>query len=72
MFGSKRNELIEEGWTEFDNEDLYYSSPNIITMVMSRRRIYAGHVARMREEKCMKGFDGKLNRRNSLRRPRRS
>jgi hypothetical protein len=56
------NELIEEGWTEFYNEDHYYSTANIIRMIKLRRRICTGHVARMREEECMEGFGGKVRR----------
>jgi hypothetical protein len=62
MFGPKRNELIEEGWTEFYNEDLYYSSADIIKVIKSRRRICAGHVTRMREEECMKRLGRKARR----------
>jgi hypothetical protein len=38
-------------WRQLHNEGLHnmYSSPNIITMIKSRRMRWAGHVARMEE-----------------------
>jgi hypothetical protein len=47
-FGPKRDE-VTGGWRRLHNEDLHnlYSSPNIITMIKSRRTRWAGHVARM-------------------------
>jgi hypothetical protein len=52
MFGPKRGELKGE-WSKFHNEELHnlYSSPNIIRQIKSRRMRWAGHVARMGEER---------------------
>jgi len=46
------------------NEELsdLYSSPNIVRVIKSRRMRWAGHVARMGEERGRKGL-GKGNRR---------
>jgi hypothetical protein len=49
IFGPKRE---EDGlWRKLHNDELHnlYSSSNIIGMIKSRRRRWAGHVARMRE-----------------------
>jgi hypothetical protein len=46
--------IIENNFTiAFDNEELQnlYSSPDIIRQVKSRRMRWAGHVARMEEER---------------------
>jgi transcription termination factor 2 len=41
--------LLEYAWRKLRNEELHnlYSSPNIITMLKSRRMRWGGHVARM-------------------------
>jgi hypothetical protein len=51
VFGTKRNGVIE-GWRKLLNEELHnlYFSPNIITMMKSRRMRCVGHVTRMGEE----------------------
>jgi hypothetical protein len=51
------------------NEELrnLYSSPNIIRIIKLRRMRWAGHVARMGEEKCVYGFDGKDRRKETIR-----
>jgi hypothetical protein len=48
IFGSKRDEMTGDGMKRH-NEELhnFYSSPNIIRMIKSRRMRWAGHVARM-------------------------
>jgi hypothetical protein len=48
IFGPKRDE-VTGGWRKLHNEELhnFYSSPNIIRMIKSRRMRWAGHVARM-------------------------
>jgi hypothetical protein len=48
IFGPKRVE-VTGGWRKLHNEELHnlYSSPNIITMIKSRRMRWAGHVACM-------------------------
>jgi hypothetical protein len=40
-------------WRKLHNKELHilYSSPNIIRHIKSRRMRWAGHVARMREER---------------------
>jgi hypothetical protein len=52
IFGPKRYEVTGE-WRKLHNEELrnLYSSPNIIKQIKSRRMRWAGHVARMREER---------------------
>jgi hypothetical protein len=49
IFGPKRNEVTGE-WRKLHNEELHnlYSSPR---QVKSRRMMWAGHVARMGEER---------------------
>jgi hypothetical protein len=48
-------------WRKLHNEELHnlYSSPDIIRQVKSRRMRWAGHVARMGEERKVQGFGGK-------------
>ena len=52
IFGPKRNEVTGE-WKRLHNEELndLYSSPNIVRVIKSRRMRWAGHVARMGEER---------------------
>jgi hypothetical protein len=52
IFGPKRDEVTGE-WRKLHNEELHnlYSSPNIIIHIKSRRIRWAGHVARMGEER---------------------
>jgi len=52
VFGLKRDEVIGE-WRKLHNEELnnLYSLPNIVRVVKSRRMRWAGHVARMGEER---------------------
>jgi hypothetical protein len=52
IFGPKRDEVTGE-WRKLHNEEFHilYSSPNIIKQIKSRRMRWAGHVARMGEEK---------------------
>jgi hypothetical protein len=60
IFGPKRDEVTRE-WRKLLNEELHilfneelhilYSSPNIIRQIKSRRMGWAGHVARMGEER---------------------
>jgi hypothetical protein len=52
VFGPKRDEVIGE-WEKLHNEELndLYSLPNIVRVVKSRRMRWAGHVARMEEDK---------------------
>jgi hypothetical protein len=52
IFGPKRNEVTGE-WRKLHNEELHdlYSSPSIVRVIKSRRIGWAGHVARMGEER---------------------
>ena len=52
VFGPKRDELTGE-WRKLRNEKLtdLYSLPNIVRVVKSRRMRWAGHVARMGEDR---------------------
>jgi hypothetical protein len=52
IFGRKRDEVTGE-WRKLHSEELHnlYSSPDIIRQVKSRRMRWAGHVARMGEER---------------------
>jgi hypothetical protein len=52
IFGPKRDE-VTGGWRKLHNEELHnlYSSPNIITMVKSRRMRSAGYIARLRKKR---------------------
>ena len=52
MFGPRRDEVTGE-WRGLHNEELndLYCSPNIVRVIKSRRMRWAGHVARMGEER---------------------
>ena len=52
LFGPRRDEVTGE-WRRLHNEELndLYSSPNIVRVIKSRRIRWAGHVARMGEER---------------------
>jgi hypothetical protein len=52
IFGAKRDEVTEE-WRKLHNEELHilYLFPHIIRQIKSRRMRWAGHVARMGEER---------------------
>jgi hypothetical protein len=54
VFGPKGDEVTGE-WRKLHNEELSdpYSLPNIVRVVKSRRMRWAGHVARMREGRCV-------------------
>ena len=73
LFGPRRDEVTRE-WRRLHNEELndLYSSPNIVRAIKSRRMRWAGHVARMGEERGVyRVFVGKPERRRPLGRPRR-
>jgi hypothetical protein len=73
IFGPKRGEVTGE-WRKLHNEELHnlYSSPDIIRQVKSRRTRWAGHVARMGEErKVYKVLMGKPEGKRPLERLRR-
>jgi hypothetical protein len=48
VFGPKRDEVMGE-WRKLHNKELHdlYSSPSIIRIIKSRRKRWAGHVARI-------------------------
>jgi len=52
IFGPRTNEVTED-WRRLHNKELsdLYSSPNIVRVIKSRRMRWAGHVARMGEER---------------------
>jgi hypothetical protein len=52
IFGPKRKEVTGE-WRKLHNEELtdFYSSPNIIRVIKSRRMRWARHIARMGERR---------------------
>jgi hypothetical protein len=73
IFGLKRDEVTGE-WRKLHNEELHnlYSSQDIIRQVKSRRMRWAGHVARMGEDrKVYKVLVGKPEGKKTLGRPRR-
>ena len=73
IFGPRRDEVTGE-WSRLHNEELndLYSSPNIVRVIRSRRMRWAGHVARMGEERGMyRVLVGKLEGKRPLGRPRR-
>jgi len=72
IFGPRRDEVTRE-WRRLHNEGLndFYSSPNIVRVIKSRRMRWAGHVACMGEERGVyRVLVGKPERR-PLGRPRR-
>jgi hypothetical protein len=73
IFGPKRDEVTGE-WRKLHNEELHnlYPYPDIIRQVKSRRMGWAGHVARMGEDrKVYKVLVGKPEGKRLLGRPRR-
>jgi len=52
IFGPRRDEVTGK-WRRLHNEELndFYTSPNIVRVIKSRRMRWAGHVARMGEER---------------------
>jgi len=73
IFGPRRDEVTGEWW-RLHNEELtdLYSSPNIVRVIKSRRMRWAGHVARMGEERgAYRVLVGKPEGKRALGRPRR-
>ena len=73
IFGRRREEVTGE-WRRLHNEELndLYSLPNIVRVIKSRRMRWAGHVARMVEERgCIGCWWGNQRERRPLGRPRR-
>jgi hypothetical protein len=72
IFGPKRGE--DGSWRKLHNDELYrlYSSPNIVRVTKSRRMRWAGHVARMEEERGVYRISvGRTECKRPLGRPRR-
>ena len=73
ILGPRREEVTGD-WRRLHNEQLndLYSSPNIVRVIKSRRMRWAGHVARMGEERDLyRVLVGKPGGRRPLGRPRR-
>ena len=73
IFGPRREEVTGEKW-RLHNEELnyFYSSPNIVRVIKSRRMRWAGHLERMGEEMGVyRVLVGKPEGRRPLGRPRR-
>jgi len=73
IFGPRRDEVMGE-WRRLHNEELsdLYFSPNIVRVIKSRRMSWAGHMARMGEERgAYRVLVGKPEGKRSLGRPRR-
>jgi len=73
IFGPRREEVTGE-WRRLHNEELHhlYSSPNNLRVIKSRRMRWAGHVARMGEERGVyRVLVGKPEGKRPLGRPRR-
>jgi hypothetical protein len=73
VFGPKRDEVPGE-WRKLHNEEMndLYSLPNIMRVVESRRMRWAGHVARMGEDRSVhRALVGKPEGKKLLGRPRR-
>ena len=73
VFGPKRDEVTGE-WGKLHNKELndLYSLPNIVRVVKSRRMRWAGHVARMGEDRGVhRVLLGKPEGKRPLGRPRR-
>jgi hypothetical protein len=70
LFGPRRDEVTGE-WRKLHNEDLN-DLPNIVRVVTSRKVRWAGHVARMGEDRAVHRFlVGKPEGKRPLARPRR-
>ena len=73
IFGPRRDEITGE-WRRLHNEEIngLYSLPNIVRVIKSRRMRWAGHVARMGDERgAYKVLVGTPEGRRPLGRPRR-
>jgi hypothetical protein len=71
-FGPKREE--DGSWRKLHNDELdgLYSSPNIVRLIKSRRMRWAGHVARMGEERGVyRVLTGRPEGKRKMGRPRR-
>jgi hypothetical protein len=71
IFGPKRVELAG-GWRRLHDKELYnlLASPNAVGVIKSRRKSWAGHLARVgRMRSAYRCFVGKLEGKRPLRRP---
>jgi hypothetical protein len=69
IFVPKKDEVTGE-WRKLHSKELHnlYSSSDTIRQIKSRRMRWAGHVARMGDErKVYKGFGGKARRKETTR-----
>jgi hypothetical protein len=69
VLGPKRDEVARE-WRKLHNEELrdLYTSPSIIRIIKSRRKRWAGHVARTGEKrKAYRLLVGKARRKETTR-----
>jgi hypothetical protein len=59
IFGTKRDEITGE-WIRLHNEELngLYFAPTIVRVIKSRRMKWAGLVARIEKNSCVKDFGG--------------
>jgi hypothetical protein len=57
IFGPKREEVAGV-WRRLHNEELhnFYTTPNVIKMIKSRKMRWTGNVARMGDWKCIQNF----------------
>ena len=70
-FGPKRYENGDRRRLHNEKLPSLYSSPNIVTVIKSRRLRLAGHVAKMEKDRsAFKMLTGKPTRKRPLRRPR--
>jgi cytochrome c2 len=74
-YSNQRGMKKQREWRKWHNEKLhkFYASPNIISQIKSSRMRWAGHVARMGEERIVcKVLVGKPEGKSPLGRPRSS
>jgi hypothetical protein len=70
IYGSKGDEVTGD-WRKLQNEELhnFYSSPNTIRMIKSRRLRWVGYITRMGEENCIQNIGEKVRWKEPLERP---
>jgi len=61
IFGPKRGEVTEElRKPHIEELNGLYSSRYVIRVINSRRMRWAGHVARLGDVRCIRGFGGEM------------